>query len=103
RSRVSASPRRSPRARVRKSRTTPTPSAGAGESAAGGPCLGRARGSANGPRIGDTRRVRISIAADELTGIAPLLASELERRGHDTLAHRALHDAQRGQWAGGGG
>jgi ribose 5-phosphate isomerase B len=43
--------------------------------------------------------VRISIAADELTGIAPLLASELERRGHDTLAHGALNDAERDDWA----
>jgi ribose 5-phosphate isomerase B len=43
--------------------------------------------------------VRISIAADELTGIAPLLASELARRGHETLAHGALNEAERDDWA----
>jgi ribose 5-phosphate isomerase B len=43
--------------------------------------------------------VRISIAADELTGIARLLESELERRGHETLAHGALRDSERDDWA----
>jgi ribose 5-phosphate isomerase B len=50
-------------------------------------------------RIGDTHAVRISIAADELTGIARLLARELERRGHQTLAHGALSDSGRDDWA----
>ena len=49
--------------------------------------------------MGDTHRVRISIAADELKGIAPLLARELQRRGHETLAHGALNEAERDDWA----
>jgi ribose 5-phosphate isomerase B len=43
--------------------------------------------------------VRISIAADELTGVAQLLARELEQRGHETLAHGALGDSERDDWA----
>jgi ribose 5-phosphate isomerase B len=43
--------------------------------------------------------VRISIAADELTGVARLLARELEQRGHETLAHGALGDSERDDWA----
>jgi ribose 5-phosphate isomerase B len=34
--------------------------------------------------------MRVSIAADELTGIAGLLAGELSRRGHEVIAHGAL-------------
>jgi ribose 5-phosphate isomerase B len=41
----------------------------------------------------------ISIAADEPVGIAGLLLGELERRGHATLAHGALGDGERGDWA----
>ena len=41
----------------------------------------------------------ISIAADELTGIAPRLAQELERRGHRALAHGALNESERDDWA----
>ena len=41
----------------------------------------------------------ISVAADELTGIARVLVPELERRGHQTLAHGALSDADRDDWA----
>jgi ribose 5-phosphate isomerase B len=43
--------------------------------------------------------MRISIAADELTGIAPALARELQRRGHSTVAHGALSDGERTDWA----
>ncbi len=43
--------------------------------------------------------MRISVAADELTGVAALLAGELERRGHSTLAHGALSDSGRSDWA----
>ncbi len=43
--------------------------------------------------------MRISIAADEATGVAPLLARELKRRGHETLAHGVLNDAERDDWA----
>jgi ribose 5-phosphate isomerase B len=41
----------------------------------------------------------IAIAADELTGIAPLLRRELERRGHEALPHGALGDGERPDWA----
>jgi ribose 5-phosphate isomerase B len=41
----------------------------------------------------------ISVAADELTGIARVLLAELERRGHQTLRHGALSDADRDDWA----
>jgi len=43
--------------------------------------------------------VRVSLAADELTGIAPVLAEEVERRGHATLRHGALADSERDDWA----
>lgn len=43
--------------------------------------------------------MRISIAADELTGIAEALAPELARRGHETLAHGALNERERDDWA----
>jgi ribose 5-phosphate isomerase B len=43
--------------------------------------------------------MRISIAADELTGVAAELAGELERRGHETVAHGALRDGERDDWA----
>ena len=43
--------------------------------------------------------MRISIAADELTGIAGALAPQLERRGHSTLAHGALGAGERADWA----
>jgi ribose 5-phosphate isomerase B len=43
--------------------------------------------------------VRISLSADELTGVADLLASELQRRGHDTLLHGALCEGEREDWA----
>ncbi|MEA2313438.1 MAG: ribose 5-phosphate isomerase [Solirubrobacteraceae bacterium] len=43
--------------------------------------------------------MRISVCADELTGIAGLLLAELERRGHETLAHGALAGGERSDWA----
>jgi ribose 5-phosphate isomerase B len=43
--------------------------------------------------------MRISVAADELTGVAPALIAELEARGHRVLAHGALSDAERDDWA----
>jgi ribose 5-phosphate isomerase B len=43
--------------------------------------------------------MRISLAADELTGIAGALAGELERRGHETIVHGALSEAERDDWA----
>ena len=41
----------------------------------------------------------ISVAADEVTGIAGVLVAELERRGHRTLPHGALSEADRADWA----
>jgi ribose 5-phosphate isomerase B len=43
--------------------------------------------------------MRISISADELTGIAGALAAELERRGYETLRHGALAEGERDDWA----
>ena len=41
----------------------------------------------------------ISLAADELVGVAEVLAGELERRGHPALLHGALSEAERDDWA----
>lgn len=41
----------------------------------------------------------ISLAADELTGVAGLLAPELQRRGHRVLVHGALAEGERADWA----
>src|SRR3954464_13692956 len=43
--------------------------------------------------------MRISVAADERTGVAEVVVQELERRGHDPLAHGALSDSERDDWA----
>jgi ribose 5-phosphate isomerase B len=43
--------------------------------------------------------MRISVAADEMTGIAGTLMEALRRRGHETLAHGALGEGERGDWA----
>ena len=43
--------------------------------------------------------MQISLAADELTGVAKVLVGELERRGHETLRHGALSEAERSDWA----
>jgi ribose 5-phosphate isomerase B len=41
----------------------------------------------------------ISVAADELTGVAGALVDELRRRGHETLGHGALGGGEREDWA----
>jgi ribose 5-phosphate isomerase B len=41
----------------------------------------------------------ISVAADEMTGVAGALVGELRRRGHETIAHGALADGEREDWA----
>jgi len=41
----------------------------------------------------------ISVAADELTGIASALVDQLERRGHRAIRHGALGDAEPHDWA----
>jgi ribose 5-phosphate isomerase B len=43
--------------------------------------------------------VRISLAADELTGIAAELPEELHRGGHELLLHGAYSDDERDDWA----
>ena len=43
--------------------------------------------------------MRISLAADELTGVAGGLAKELASRGHTTILHGALADGERDDWA----
>src|ERR1039458_10159291 len=41
----------------------------------------------------------IAAAADEPTGVAGVLVAELERRGREALAHGALGDGERSDWA----
>ncbi len=43
--------------------------------------------------------MRVAVAADELTGVAPSLPEELRRRGHDPVLHGAYADAERSDWA----
>jgi ribose 5-phosphate isomerase B len=43
--------------------------------------------------------MKISVAADERTGVADAVVRELERRGHEPLVHGALSDAERDDWA----
>jgi ribose 5-phosphate isomerase B len=43
--------------------------------------------------------VRISVAADERTGVADAVVEELRRRGHEPLLHGALNDEERDDWA----
>jgi ribose 5-phosphate isomerase B len=43
--------------------------------------------------------VRISIAADELTGVAAAIRGALTERGHEVVAHGALAEDERDDWA----
>ena len=43
--------------------------------------------------------MRISLAADEDTGVAGALVEELRRRGHDPVLHGALAEGERDDWA----
>jgi ribose 5-phosphate isomerase B len=43
--------------------------------------------------------VRIAVAADEITGVAEAVVAELRRRGHEPVAHGALAEAERDDWA----
>jgi ribose 5-phosphate isomerase B len=43
--------------------------------------------------------VRISVAADERTGVAEAVVEELCRRGHEPILHGALNDDERDDWA----
>lgn len=43
--------------------------------------------------------MRIAVAADELTGVAGELERALGERGHETITHGALSEAERPDWA----
>jgi len=43
--------------------------------------------------------VRISVAADELTGVAAELPEALGQRGHETILHGAYESGERPDWA----
>lgn len=43
--------------------------------------------------------MRISVAADELTGVAHRVAEELRHRGHEPVLHGALAPEERDDWA----
>lgn len=43
--------------------------------------------------------MRVSVAADELTGVAEQLPEQLRRRGHEPILHGALADGERPDWA----
>jgi len=43
--------------------------------------------------------MRIAVAADEHVGIAAVLARSLRERGHEVLAHGALAQSEREDWA----
>ena len=43
--------------------------------------------------------MRISVSADERTGVAADVVEQLRIRGHETLLHGALNDDERDDWA----
>jgi ribose 5-phosphate isomerase B len=43
--------------------------------------------------------MRIAVAADERTGVADAVADALRARGHEPIAHGALNDEERDDWA----
>jgi ribose 5-phosphate isomerase B len=43
--------------------------------------------------------VRISVAADERVGVAEAVVEQLRRRGHEPIAHGALAEGERDDWA----
>ena len=43
--------------------------------------------------------MRISVAADERTGVAEAVVEELRERGHEPVVHGALSDDERDDWA----
>src|SRR3954471_15597003 len=43
--------------------------------------------------------MKVSVAADERTGVADAVVRELERRGHEPIVHGALSDSERDDWA----
>src|SRR5918996_6027823 len=43
--------------------------------------------------------MRIAVAADEHTGVAGAVVEQLRARGHETVAHGALAEGERDDWA----
>ena len=43
--------------------------------------------------------MRIAVASDERVGVAEAVVEELRRRGHEPVAHGALADGERDDWA----
>jgi ribose 5-phosphate isomerase B len=43
--------------------------------------------------------MRIAVAADERVGVAEALVEELRKRGHEPIAHGALAEGERDDWA----
>src|SRR5438105_13716152 len=43
--------------------------------------------------------MRIAVASDERTGVADAVVEELRRRGHEPIAHGALAEGERDDWA----
>jgi ribose 5-phosphate isomerase B len=43
--------------------------------------------------------MRIAVASDERVGVAEAVVAELRRRGHEPVAHGALADGERDDWA----
>ncbi len=43
--------------------------------------------------------MKVSVAADERTGVAEAVVEQLRARGHEPLPHGALTDAERDDWA----
>jgi len=43
--------------------------------------------------------MRVAVAADERVGIAEAVLEELRKRGHEPIAHGALNDSERDDWA----
>ena len=43
--------------------------------------------------------MRVSVAADERTGIADAVVEQLRERGHEPVVHGALADGERDDWA----
>ena len=43
--------------------------------------------------------MKVSVAADERTGVAEAVVEELRKRGHEPVVHGALSDGERDDWA----
>jgi ribose 5-phosphate isomerase B len=43
--------------------------------------------------------MKVAVAADERVGVADAVLAELRKRGHDPIAHGALADGERDDWA----